>query len=65
MVLPLKSFNDTQIKTFQFFKRLLLNNIYIYIIPPFLLKKKEHGNITTYIALIKVSISAFRVEINE
>lgn len=60
MVLPLKSFNDTQMKTFQFFKLLLLNNIYIYI-----LKKKEHGNITTYIALIKVSISAFRVEINE
>lgn len=31
MVLPLKSFNDTQMKTFQFFKLLLLNNIYIYI----------------------------------
>lgn len=61
MVLPLKSFNDTQMKTFQFFKLLLLNNIYIYILK----KKKEHGNITTYIALIKVSISAFRVEINE
>lgn len=42
MVLPLKSFNDTQIKTFQFFKLLLLNNIYIYIIPPFLLKKKKN-----------------------
>lgn len=38
MVLPLKSFNDTQIKTFQFFKLLLLNNIYIYI---FILKKKN------------------------
>lgn len=29
MVLPLKSFNDTQIKTFKFFKLLLLNNIYV------------------------------------